>query len=43
MFRDFCVWATVIITVLSGLAYVQRAISVYLKHGERPATTADAD
>jgi CDP-diacylglycerol--glycerol-3-phosphate 3-phosphatidyltransferase len=43
MFRDFCVWATVIITVLSGLAYVQRAISVYLKHGERPATAADAD
>lgn len=43
MFRDFCVWATVVITVLSGLAYVRRAVSVYFKHGERPASAADAD
>ena len=31
-FRDFCVWTTVAVTVLSGLAYVQRATVVYLKH-----------
>jgi CDP-diacylglycerol--glycerol-3-phosphate 3-phosphatidyltransferase len=43
MFRDFCVWATVVITVLSGLAYVRRAVSVYLKHGEQPASAPDAD
>jgi CDP-diacylglycerol--glycerol-3-phosphate 3-phosphatidyltransferase len=28
-FRDFCIWATVIITVLSGLLYVQRAVALY--------------
>jgi CDP-diacylglycerol--glycerol-3-phosphate 3-phosphatidyltransferase len=28
-FRDFCIWATVIITVLSGLLYVQRAVTLY--------------
>lgn len=43
VFRDVCVWATVVITVLSGLAYVRRAISVYLKHGERPAGASAPD
>ncbi|HSU66934.1 MAG TPA: CDP-alcohol phosphatidyltransferase family protein, partial [Tepidisphaeraceae bacterium] len=38
-FRVFCVWATVIVTVLSGLAYVRRAVAVYLKHGQQPAAT----
>ena len=42
-FRNFCVWATVAVTVLSGLAYVRRAVSVYLKHGERPTAQAAAD
>lgn len=28
-FRDFCIWATVAITVASGLLYVQRAIAMY--------------
>jgi len=27
--RDFCIWATVVITILSGLIYVQRGVSVY--------------
>ncbi|MDB5302895.1 MAG: pgsA, partial [Phycisphaerales bacterium] len=30
-FRDFCIWATVLITVVSGLLYVQRAVGVYRK------------
>ena len=30
-FRSFCVWTTVVVTVFSGLAYVQRATAVYLK------------
>jgi CDP-diacylglycerol--glycerol-3-phosphate 3-phosphatidyltransferase len=29
--RDICIWATIVITVLSGLLYVQRAISLYRK------------
>jgi CDP-diacylglycerol--glycerol-3-phosphate 3-phosphatidyltransferase len=29
MFRDICIWATVAITVLSGLLYIQRAIKMY--------------
>ena len=28
-FRDFCIWATILITVLSGLLYIQRAITLY--------------
>ncbi len=28
-FRDFCIWATVGITVISGLLYVQRAVAMY--------------
>ena len=27
--RDFCIWATVAITVISGLLYVQRAVAMY--------------
>lgn len=30
-FRDFCIWATLIITIGSGLLYVQRAMSLYRK------------
>ena len=30
-FRDFCIWATVVITLVSGLLYIQRAISLYKK------------
>jgi len=29
LFRDFCIWATVAITVISGLLYVQRAVAMY--------------
>jgi CDP-diacylglycerol--glycerol-3-phosphate 3-phosphatidyltransferase len=35
-FRNFCVWGTVIVTVLSGLAYVQRAVAVARKTEHRP-------
>jgi CDP-diacylglycerol--glycerol-3-phosphate 3-phosphatidyltransferase len=28
-FRDVCIWATIIVTVVSGLLYVQRAIAMY--------------
>jgi len=28
-FRNFCIWATVIITVVSGLLYIQRALAMY--------------
>lgn len=28
-FRDFCIWATVAITVFSGLLYIQRAVAMY--------------
>jgi CDP-diacylglycerol--glycerol-3-phosphate 3-phosphatidyltransferase len=40
-FRDFCVWATVAITVISGLLYVQRAIVMYrqARIREESATT----
>ena len=43
LIRDLCVWTTVAVTVLSGFAYVQRAVSVYLKHGQRPASTSAAE
>jgi CDP-diacylglycerol--glycerol-3-phosphate 3-phosphatidyltransferase len=29
IFRDVCIWITILITVLSGLLYVQRAIAMY--------------
>jgi CDP-diacylglycerol--glycerol-3-phosphate 3-phosphatidyltransferase len=41
--RDLCVWATVAVTVLSGFAYVRRAVSVYLKHGEGSERASAAD
>ena len=41
--RDICVWTTVAVTVLSGFAYVRRAVSVYLKHGEDSAHKPAAD
>jgi CDP-diacylglycerol--glycerol-3-phosphate 3-phosphatidyltransferase len=28
-FRDFCIWATIAITIISGVLYVQRAIALY--------------
>jgi CDP-diacylglycerol--glycerol-3-phosphate 3-phosphatidyltransferase len=31
VFRDFCIWATIVITVWSGLLYVQRTVAVYRK------------
>jgi CDP-diacylglycerol--glycerol-3-phosphate 3-phosphatidyltransferase len=30
-FRDICIWATIFITVLSGLLYIQRAVALYRK------------
>ena len=33
LFRDICIWATVAITVYSGLTYIQRAVSMYVKGG----------
>jgi len=33
-FRNFGVWTTVVVTVASGLAYVQRAIAVSMKHAK---------
>ena len=41
-FRDFCVWGTVVVTVLSGLAYVRRAMIVFQKHNE-PVMAGHAD
>lgn len=32
IFRDVCIWLTVIITVYSGLSYVQKAIKLYRKN-----------
>ena len=40
MFRDFCIWATVAITVLSGLLYVQRAVVLYREHNRTTAGAA---
>ncbi|HEY7118280.1 MAG TPA: CDP-alcohol phosphatidyltransferase family protein [Tepidisphaeraceae bacterium] len=40
-FRDFCIWATVVITVVSGLLYIQRAIAMY-REQERAAAAAAA-
>lgn len=40
-FRNFCVWATVAVTVLSGLAYVRRALVVFAKHGRQTAAAGD--
>ena len=40
-FEIFCVWTTVVVTVLSGLAYVRRAIVVYSRQEQTAAATAD--
>ena len=37
VFRDVCIWATVAITVISGVLYIQRAIAMYREH-ERATT-----
>src|SRR5579864_785674 len=43
-FRNACVWGTVAVTVLSGLAYVQRALIVFARHGPQAAAVgADED
>ena len=42
-FRNFCVWGTVAVTVLSGLAYVQRALAVFAKHSREAAAATVAD
>ena len=34
-FRDFCIWATVIITIASGLLYVQTATAFYRNSTEK--------
>ncbi len=28
-FRDFCIGATLVVTVFSGLLYIQRAVTIY--------------
>jgi CDP-diacylglycerol--glycerol-3-phosphate 3-phosphatidyltransferase len=39
-FRDFCIWATVAITVISGLLYIQRAVGLYREHNRETAGVA---
>jgi hypothetical protein len=39
-FRDFCIWATVAITVISGLLYIQRAVGLYREHNRATAGAA---
>ena len=41
VFRDLCVWTTVVVTVVSGFAYVRRAVSVYLRQEQQPAAAGD--
>jgi CDP-diacylglycerol--glycerol-3-phosphate 3-phosphatidyltransferase len=36
-FRNFCIWTTVIVTVVSGVLYVQRAIAMYREHNRTSA------
>jgi CDP-diacylglycerol--glycerol-3-phosphate 3-phosphatidyltransferase len=38
-FRDFCIWATVAITVISGVLYIQRAIAMF-RESERATAGA---
>lgn len=42
-FRNLCVWGTVAVTVLSGLAYVQRALVVFARHGRQAAAIGAED
>jgi hypothetical protein len=30
--RDFWIWATIVITVVSGALYIRRAVSMYRDH-----------
>jgi CDP-diacylglycerol--glycerol-3-phosphate 3-phosphatidyltransferase len=39
-FRNFCIAATVAITVISGLLYIQRAIGLYREHNRATAGAA---
>lgn len=41
VFRDVCIWATVAITVISGLLYIQRAIAMF-RESERETTAGVA-
>jgi CDP-diacylglycerol--glycerol-3-phosphate 3-phosphatidyltransferase len=34
LLRDIGIWATVIITVISGLMYVQKAVALFRRHGQ---------
>jgi CDP-diacylglycerol--glycerol-3-phosphate 3-phosphatidyltransferase len=36
-FRDFCIWATVGITVVSGVLYIRRGIGLYREHNRATA------
>ncbi|MGA2581633.1 MAG: CDP-alcohol phosphatidyltransferase family protein [Tepidisphaeraceae bacterium] len=36
-FRDFCIWGTLVITIGSGLLYIQRAVSLYRKNARATA------
>lgn len=36
-FRDSCIWSTLLVTVFSGLLYVQRAMAVFRSSGNRGA------
>jgi len=35
--RDFGIWGTVVITVYSGLTYIQKAVALFRQTSERPA------
>jgi CDP-diacylglycerol--glycerol-3-phosphate 3-phosphatidyltransferase len=39
-FRDFCIWATVAITVISGGLYIRRAVGLYREHNRATAGAA---
>ena len=40
VFRDVCIWATVAITVISGVLYIQRAVAMYREHERATAGAA---
>ena len=37
MFRDFGIWGTIVITLYSGVTYIQRAVSLFRQSNERIA------
>jgi CDP-diacylglycerol--glycerol-3-phosphate 3-phosphatidyltransferase len=39
-FRDLCIWATVAVTVVSGLLYMQRVIATYRDNAQTPSAGA---